>query len=100
MVILQNTTMQNIPNESEWALAEIHQKADEKDIVLQVLHKPTSLEETTYGDVQKLATLPTVWQYQPPVSVEALRQHLKSQQIDNYQLLSAFIQQVRNSAIE
>ena len=80
-------------------MAERNQAADQKDVVLQVLHKPTSLEETTYGDVRKLATLPNVWQYQPPVSIEALRQYLENKRTNDqtqYELLSAFIQQVQN----
>ena len=83
----------------ECTMAERNQAADQTDVVLQVLHKPTSLEETTYGDVRKLASSPHVWQYQPPVSIQALRQYLENKRKNDqsqYELLSAFIQQVQN----
>ncbi|XP_072022244.1 uncharacterized protein [Amphiura filiformis] len=72
-------------------------QADEKDVVLQVLHKPESLEAATVGDVQRLATLPVAWQYQPRISVATLHQYMDSERQKSgqkqYQLLDAFIQQ-------
>ncbi|XP_072022240.1 E3 ubiquitin-protein ligase rnf213-alpha-like [Amphiura filiformis] len=77
--------------------AERDLQADEKDVVLQVLHKPESLEAATVGDVQRLATLPVAWQYQPRISVATLHQYMDSERQKSgqkqYQLLDAFIQQ-------
>ncbi|XP_072028881.1 E3 ubiquitin-protein ligase rnf213-alpha-like [Amphiura filiformis] len=77
--------------------AERDLQADEKDVVLQVLHKPESLEAATVGDVQRLATLPVAWQYQPRISVATLHQYMDSERqksgLKQYQLLKAFIQQ-------